>query len=226
MGFTTPLRAINLAMDHPKLFALSIAPMAVTLIVLSCLIYALLAGAWGASHLFFNQMVGSYANALSGVTVFFVAVFALYFSFNILNLLLALFSSPFNDFLAEATERACGEVATPHHFLDLFRVFALDLRKTILAFALVILMTLISFAPLIGFFSFVGFSFIQAFTFITYPQSRRKHGIVDSLRWIKNNGMTSFGFGLVTLLLFGIPFLNIFALPLSVIGGTLLYLRK
>ena len=34
------------------------------------------------------------------------------------------------------------------------------------------------------------------------------------------------GFGLATAILFGIPVINLFALPLSVVGGTVLYFRK
>jgi uncharacterized protein involved in cysteine biosynthesis len=72
----------------------------------------------------------------------------------------------------------------------------------------------------------LGFSLITTLTFISYPQSRRQLGLIQCLAWMRKNLFASLGFGLATMILFGIPVVNAFALPLSVVGGTLLYLES
>ena len=225
-GFTTPLRALSLILAHPKLILLSILPMAITLLVLSGTIYALLTGAWHTSNSFFESWVASYSGALSHVMVVLAGALLLYITFHTFTLFISLFSSPFNDFLAEETEKASGVHSTRPSLLTLVHVFFLDLRKTALSLIFVACFGLFSFVPVIGFFSLFGFALVNTFTFVTYPQSRRKHGILESLSWMRQNWASSLGFGLVTLLLFGIPILNLFALPLSVVGGTMIFIKK
>ena len=225
-GFSTPARVLALSIEHPKLILLSLLPVIMTLIVISISIYSLLAGVWHYSSEYFMNGLSAYASGLSHLLVLIVGAILLYFIFHTLNLFTSLIASPFNDIWAEATEEATGAVRIKLGFFNLLRVFALDLRKTVLSVFALLGFALLSFVPLLGLFSLLGFSLIQTFTFVTYPQSRRQHGIRESISWISKNWAVSLGFGIVTLLLFGVPVINLFALPLSVIGGTLIFLKK
>lgn len=225
-GLTTPGRVLALAISHPKLIVLSAFPIFITLLVVAISIYGILIGALG----FFKQnlfhWMGSYSNFAGGMAAFILVAIALYFALQTITLLMALCSSPFNDLIAEATEEATGQVRIQQSVSTFIRVFFLDLRKTALSIGFVILLSILSFVPLVGVFSFLGFALVQTFTFVTYPQSRRRHGIRESLSWIRQNWVTSLGFGLASLLIFGIPVLNLFAIPIAVIGGTLIFLKK
>ncbi len=224
-GFTTPIRAITLCVSRPKLLALSSLPFVITLLAVGGAIYGILSGAW---H-FHDQVfawAGSYSLAASKVALFFLGAILLYVSFQTTGLLISLLSSPFNDFLAEATERNLGAPPIETTWLSLLRVFFLDLRKTAIALFGLLFFSVLGLVPAIGFFSIFGFALIEAFTFVTYPQSRRHHGILQSLIWMKNNFAVSLGFGFATLLLFGVPPFSLIAVPVSVIGGTMIFLGR
>ena len=226
VGFSAPVRALQLLLVRPKLLSLFALPMMITLTTVAVLIYALLIGAWSWSQAAFHSAMGAYAGILSGTLTMIIGIIVLFFSFQVLSLLIALVSSPFNDLLAEETERACGEREIKLGFPGLVRVFFLDLRKTILALTLLSVLTLFGFIPVIGMLSYLGLSLVSAFIYITYPLNRRKKGVGATLHWMRIHFFRSLGFGMATTLLFSIPVLNFFALPLSVIGGTLVYLKK
>jgi CysZ protein len=150
----------------------------------------------------------------------------LYLAFSSLNLLIQLVASPFNDLLSERTEQALGE---PRHQTSLrafIRVFWLDLRKTFLAVSLYSALSILAFIPGLGLLCIPGFAMIQAFTFLTYPQSRQQHGVRMSIAWMLQNPSRTLGLGAACLILFALPVFNLFALPLCVMAGTLVYHRK
>ena len=77
--------------------------------------------------------------------------------------------------------------------------------------------------PVANIVFFIGLVLLHTFTFITYPQSRREQGLLQSLLWIKDHFYLSLGFGVMSFILFSIPVIDFFALPISVVGGTLLF---
>jgi CysZ protein len=143
-----------------------------------------------------------------------------------LGVCIAWISSPFNDRLALQTERSCGVPDPDENLAILLRGIWLDFKKTILALIAVILLTLFGLIPGIGILAWLGMALVNAFVYLSYPLNRRQAGIRDGFAWILAHPMRSLGFGIATTLLFAIPILNLFALPLAVVGGTLTYLRK
>jgi CysZ protein len=225
-GFSAPFQALKLLLEHPKLFGLLIAPMVLTLLVLASLLYALLAGLWGFAHQVFAQYLGTYSGLAGGFITVIAGLLLVYFSIQTIGIFIALLSSPFNDVLAQETEKALGKKSTPVDFATLVRVFFLDLRKTILAVALLGAFTLYEFVPVVGILGFAGVALVNAFTYITYPLSRRKLGIGATLIWMRDHFPRALGFGFAVMLLFSIPVLNLFALPIAVISGTIVYLSE
>jgi len=225
-GFTTPFRALQKIFEHPKLIFLSLFPALLTLFVLAFCIYAVLTGAWAFGHAWLQNLAGTYTGVATGILTFIVGFFTFYLMFQSIGILLSLVASPFNDWLAEETERACGRKPISLNFGILIRVFFLDLRKTIFTLISGIALWFLALVPGLGIFSPIGFALITTLTFISYPQSRRQLGLIECLHWMKSHLAASLGFGFSTLLLMSIPVVNAFALPLSVVGGTLLFLES
>jgi len=147
-----------------------------------------------------------------------------FFAISFLTFLMSFLASPFNDLLAEKTERVIGMQDVPHWSAGRFiRVFWIDLRKSIITLFTALVFSLGMLVPVANIIFFIGLALLHTFTFITYPQSRREHGLFQSLIWIKENFFLSLGFGMSTLILFSIPIVDFFALPISVVGGTLLF---
>jgi CysZ protein len=225
-GLTTPYRVVRLLLDHPGLFGLFILPMAITLVTLAILIYALLAGIGAWIQPWIAALAGSYSGILGGFLAALAGLAALWFSFQFLGILIAWISSPFNDRLALQTEKACG-IAEPEENLGLLlKSIWLDFKKTILALFAVVLLSIFGLIPGIGILAWVGMAMVNTFVYLSYPLNRRQSGVRDGVLWILSHPARSIGFGIATTLLFSIPVLNLFALPIAVVGGTLNFLRK
>lgn len=226
-GIMTPIRAVGVIFSSPKLITWSALPILATIVVLSVVFYALLAGLWTWAQTSFTGYFANYSGALAVIMQVIAAVVFLYFAGYSLSILTSFFASPFNDILAESAERVLGVTDTPPTTTKrLLRVFFLDLRKTVIALSLSILFSLILLIPVAGLIGFVGIAWLNTFTFVTYPQSRRETGVRDSMRWIRRNLPASLGFGATLIVLFTVPVINIFALPVAVVGGTLLYIER
>ncbi len=220
LGLALPLRALKLIMLDPKLLSLSVMPVLITLAAMAGLIYFSLAGA---STFIYTYLGPYFGGAAQGVLL----IALLFLAFQSMILIVSLFAIPFNDWLAEQTEKSSGVALTHGSGVSYYsRVMFLDILKTILNLVLTILFTLGTWIPLVGIIFFLGLALLNTLNFIAYPQSRRLEGVSASLTWLKQNGPRSFGFGIATLILFSIPVINFFALPISVVGGTLLYLKR
>jgi CysZ protein len=225
-GATTPYRALQLILNEPKLMGLSLAPILATLISFSILIYALLAGAWSFAHASFLGVVSSY----SGIVFILVSILLLgaitFFSLSLLTLMMNLLSSPFNDLLAENTERCLKLNDVPQWSAGrLIRVFLMDMKKSILTLLASIIFSLGLLIPIANLVFLIGISLLCTFIYVTYPLSRREKGIVDTLNWMRHHFFLSLGFGFSTTILLSIPVIDLFILPISVIGGTMLFVE-
>lgn len=226
-GLSTPYQALKLIAERPRLLTLSLAPILSAILIFIISIYLLLTGLWSFVHSALLSAVSSY----SGLIFILSAILALsavaFFSVSLLTFLMSLLSSPFNDILAEQTEKTLGIEEVAHWSAGrFFRVFWMDLRKSILTLFSSIVFSLGMLIPVANVIFFLGMALLHTFTFITYPQSRREQGLLQSLRWIRRNFFLSLGFGITTLILFSIPIVNFFALPLSVVGGTILFCQS
>jgi CysZ protein len=225
-GLTTPIRVIRHLMDHPKLVGLFVFPMALTLFVMASLIYALLAGVGAWVQPWIASFAGSYSGALGGFLAFVAGLVAIWFSLQFVGIFIAWISSPFNDRLALQTERSCGVPDPEENWVILIQGIWLDFKKTILALIAVVALTLLGLIPGIGILAWLGMALVNTFVYLSYPLNRRQSGIRDGVLWILSHPMRSLGFGIATTFLFAVPVLNLFALPLAVVGGTLIFLKK
>lgn len=231
-GFTLPLRALRLIFRRKVLLAWAALPLVLTLSL----------SIWGVSwmksklvgfgmHWLANQGYSTESLTVQAA-IFFLQIVLFVLAAVSFSFLATVLASPFNDFLSEATEPHCGLPRLPAEtttFRWKIRAVRLDITKTVLvtiAQLLLIGVGIIGFwIPGLNLIPFIIAFWLLTFQFISYPQTRRGEAFGFSLRFLFRHAFASLGFGAAIGILFAIPFLSAFALPLAVVGGTLLYAR-
>lgn len=225
-GAITPFRAMRLISKNPALWRLSIAP-----IILSAFLLASLLGlALFLLKIFAHSSIFAALSDYSGIVFAILATLAIIglslIAGGFMTFFISLISSPLNDLLAEKTEVTLEVKQVAHWNAGRFlRTLWIDLRKTVIAILAWVVFSLGLLIPIANAIFFCGLALLNTFTYITYPQSRREQGLGESLQWIIRHPWKSLGFGLTTSLLFSIPLVNLIALPVSVVGGTLLFIE-
>ena len=137
-------------------------------------------------------------------------------------------ASPFNDLLAERCERYAEPPLSPVERTSLrgqARLIWIDLGKAMAAGGMSLVALLVCWVPVLNLGVFALAFGLVSFQFLSYPQTRRGLGIADGLRFLWRHSWSCTGFGATLSFLFALPFLSSFALPLAVVGGTLLAAR-
>ena len=230
-GFLIPFRALDLIFSKPKLLFLSLFPVLLSLVVIGLFFYLgfthLSGWVTGVFQHFFHSGMSSFDGVLIPIILIIAAILLGYCCIQLIGFILNLIAFPLNDLLAQQTENVLGVQRPQDESLSAWaRVIFLDIRKTVFGFILLVFCTLGLLIPGLNLLFFIAISVLTTFNFITYPQSRRQIGIAESLRWIHAHFASCLGFGILTGFLFSAPLLNIFALPVAVVGGTMLYFRK
>lgn len=226
-GLTLPLSAAKLILKNKKLLVLSIFPIIVTSVLYFFLIRELQndAQAWVESYLNnwgWSEWAVWLVKLFTQIVLLLVA--ALTFAFSS-----SLIASPFNDFLAEQTEKFGTPPlpAVPHqNFKKQLRLIGIDLLKTIAAAFAAFFAIILSWIPIINVGAFAFAFILVAFQYVSYPQTRREIGLKKSIFFLVKYPFACVGFGATVSFLFAIPFVSTLALPLAVVGGTLLFARS
>jgi CysZ protein len=137
-------------------------------------------------------------------------------------------SSPFNDLLAERAERW----ATPplplverHGLAAQARLVWIDLLKSVAATVAGFAAVLFSWVPLLNVAAVVAVCLLVCFQYTSYPQTRRQERLGAGVRFLWRHAWACAGFGATITLLYAVPFVSSLALPVAVVGGTLLVAR-
>lgn len=227
-GFLLPWRALRLILAVPRLALLSALPIAMTIGLYAFGFARLeaLGKAWLLAQLAQHGFAaGSWAAA---IIVFIFNVILIVGGALTFSIAAAILASPFNDFLAERAEAYTTPGLPPEPRAPLgrkARLILLDAGKSIAVMIASLATILISWVPLLNFFSLFLTFLLVAFQFLTYPQTRRGQGLVQGIRFLLKHWATNAAFGAALLVLFSVPFLGCFVMPLAVVGGTLLFAR-
>ena len=142
--------------------------------------------------------------------------------------------SPVFSFLSERTERAITGKDYPFDFKqflqDVLRGVLLAIRNAVFQLVVAIVLFFVSFIPLMGFVTpFIMFfvsAYFYGFSFMDYAIERKRLGVKDSVRYMRQNKGLVIGNGFVFALLLLVPFcgvlLSAFAANVSVVAGTIL----
>jgi len=227
-GVTLPYVALRLILATPVLMFWSLLPIVLTLILYVYFIGALqdwamlqVTGhfqAWGWSPEGWAVWLASLVTRLV-----LILVGAVTFTFTS-----TMVASPFNDVLAEKTESRATPPLAPVIGTGLaqqLRLIWIDLVKTIAATAAGVMAILFSWIPVVNVVAFVAVFLLVCFQYTSYPQTRRRERLGAGMYFLVRHTWACAGFGAAITFLYAIPFVASFALPLAVVGGTLLVAR-
>ncbi len=227
-GLTLPYRALKLIFTNKSLLFWSTLPLALTFILfiygisqLQDLAIALLQDYVAKFGFGPASLIGRFF-MLSGKIILWMAA-ALTFIFTS-----SIVASPFNDTLAERSERFTEVPLPPVTKKTLkahVKLIGVDLFKTAIAFAAAVFAIMFCWVPILNIFAFILAFLLVTFQYISYPQTRRSIGLRQGAKFLWCHIYACTGFGAIFTFLFAIPFLSSFILPLAVVGGTLLAAR-
>ena len=248
-GLRLPLEGARLLLRERSLWAPSAVPiglsvLAMTFAVSMLVIYSGELYAWAtlwmpvleASEWYAWLWIGPAKVALRVVgAVLFLAIsgISLLAAFLVANVL----ASPFLDVLSYRVERIeLGDVIEPEStgllgsVSDVARSLREELRKTFFFLSVVGVLSLFGLlipgAQILTGPAIVGFAiFFLPLDYASYTLDRRRLTFREKQRWLGSNKPAVVGFGAAAFLTCTVPGLNLVALPVLVVGGTLLALR-
>lgn len=227
-GLTLPLTAAKTILGDRKLLFWAAFPVIVTIVLYIYVIGALQTEA--------RELLNSYFAAWGWdpqgwAAWFFGLVFdlllllvgALTFAFSS-----SIVASPFNDFLAESSERFASPPLPPvkqggvgHQI----RLILIDLAKAVASAFAGIMALLLSWIPVVNLVAFVFAFLLVTFQYTSYPQTRRGVKLRDGVAFLWNHIWACAGLGATVSVFYAIPFVGTLALPVAVVSGTLLVAR-
>ena len=226
-GAGYPLRGLKVFARNRKVVLLSIGPFIVSLGVYVAAAALLIAfggritdllierGAWWRDLFRVMMMVG--------MALVYLVVFA--FTYSILSLVIA---APFYEFLSAAAERVhTGEVAEEptgwrEILVDLWRGVTEALKFLLIEIGL-LAFGLFCIPPFSSVVCFALSAVVIALEQMEGPMGRRRMTFRDKIRFARRHFWPVMGFGTVTTLALLVPVLGVAALPVGVVGGTLLF---
>ena len=204
---------------YPRLFGLAIIPMGLTVVFLIGLAWA---GAWWIGRgLEQSEMLPAdgrvLLQALAILLVFFIA-YLIYLP------LTRIFLAPFSEKLSRKTSELNGVTARYEGELGVFKSMWEGVKLVALQLMLVgiILLLTLVFPPLgvpVGIFMTICFCGVDL---VDVPLSVNGVSFRQKVRFLWGNRAIVLGFAVAAYLLLHVPFVNLLALPVGVIGGTLL----
>ncbi len=249
-GFQLPLEGGRLLLKERRLWAPAAAPIGFSLLAFAVAASLLVAHAgnlyeWAtlwmpaleAASWVAWLWVGPAKAALATLGALLFAVLAgvaLLIAFLVANVL----ASPFLDVLAsrvEWIETGAVEEDAPSGLIgtgaDALRALREELRRAVFFLAVVGSLALLGFlipgAQLLAGPSIVGFAiFFLPLDYASYTLDRRRYSFRQKRVWLMANKPAVAGFGCAAFLICWVPGLNLFAIPLLVVGGTLLAIRS
>jgi uncharacterized protein involved in cysteine biosynthesis len=225
---TLPYAAARLILATPRLLFWSLLPVAITLALYVYVIAAL--QGWVLVQLYaYLQLWGWDPSGWIAWTVSWVSrlllVLAGALTFTFASTVVA---SPFNDILAARAEPLASPPLPPvaaHGVAAQARLVWIDLVKTVAATIAGFVAILCSWVPLLNVGAAVAVCLLVCFQYTSYPQTRRQERLGPGLWFLVRHAWACTGFGAAVTLLYAIPFVSSLALPVAVVGGTLLVAR-
>jgi uncharacterized protein involved in cysteine biosynthesis len=225
-GFKLPAKSARLAVKKPVLLFWSAIPIALTVVTYRYLIRVLnnQAEAW-MTGLFNWLKLDSHHWAYHSLN--FLSQAAIWaFSILTFGILATLVGSPFNDLLAESAETRVNpplSSAPRLKWAAKLRLIWIDLLKSSAAALMTVVTLLVSWIPVVNLASAIITLLLFTFQYLSYPQTRRQLGLLESAAYLWRYSYSCLGFGLAVSLGFAIPLVGFLTVPLAVIGGTWLF---
>lgn len=236
-GFFYPFRGGRLLLKFPGLLRYILIPLVINILVFTGVVYF-------GFDLFNNVVTGllptgeAWYWALLYYLLWLVAIVVtavvVFFVFTVVGNLLA---SPFNDLLSETVERKLAGETKEEAFSwrgfwrEAWRVFVDESKKISVFVVVMLLLLLLNLVPAVGQLLYSVLAVLTTLFFLTveylgYAMNRHRLGFGEQRRFIFRRKFLSLGFGVGVMCILVIPFLQFLCIPVSVLGGTLLFLEN
>lgn len=183
-----------------------------------------------------NEIMSYVPGFLDFLEVFiwvFITVLTAFTVFFIFTPIANIIAAPFNALMSEKIEQKLTGTLTDNdaNLTELMlNAVKSQLRKLVYIALWSIALLLVSIIPLINFmapFLWVIFgSWLLALEYMDYPMGNHDITFDNQKTILKSKRGLSLGFGLGTLVLTSIPFVNFFAIPIAVAGATALWVEQ
>jgi CysZ protein len=227
-GASLPLRALRLIAAKPKLIVWSLIPVVITLALYTYLIRAAQQGTQDLLHDYFVTWGWDPSGWGAWFLVILSKLLLLLIGAFTFSITASIIASPFNDFLAESAEpyvRPPLLAVQGQSIRFKLRLIGLDLIKSVAAGIATLFALLFSWIPVLNILALILAFVLVTFQYVSYPQTRRGIGLGEGTRFLRAHFFACLGFGCAFTALFSLPIVSSLALPLAVVGGTLLYAR-
>lgn len=232
-GFSYPLRAFRFLNTHPALYRLVAIPFLVNLVVFTAVIYfgfgfiqGLLSHYLPAGEGWCWQILRYLLWALATL----LSLGLVFFTFTTIGSLIA---APFNDLLSARTEEACigAREAEPFRLARFLQeaklTVVVETKKIFFFVAGMALLLFLHLLPGLGALLYGVCSLLWTILFLVveytgYVLTRNRFSFADQRRLIFSQAPILLGFGCSLFALLLIPLLQLFCIPLGVVGATLL----
>ncbi len=233
-GFSYPLRAIKFFRQKPGLLKYLLIPFFINLLVFTLTVY------FGLD--LFQRMLEAYAPStevwygtllyyLSWMVASLLTTVIVFFSFTVIGNLIA---SPFNELLSERTEVLISGVPSGEPFsLKLFwndskYAVVLEIKKMAVFVTCMVLLFGINFIPGIGTLIYAVLApaftlFFLAVEYMAFVLMRKQLSFSEQRRYIFKHPILMLGYACGVFCMLAIPFVQLFCIPLAVVGATLLW---
>lgn len=225
----TPIEAVQVILSNKKIFALSLLPILIGIILLGVLVAAW----WFALFPWIQTLLagisfGDVLSGIAGIITFVAMIFLFAFAFPVL---VGLIGSPIHFYISELTERTQQsgnntlDTNEDMGFFNLRRTWE-DIKVTLLILLFGMLFGLFFMIPVLGWLSYPGIVGLLAFSYLYYPMEKRGFTMTQCLGWISSHIPETLGLGIVLSLGFSVPVLNILLSPVAVVSGALVFVKR
>lgn len=233
IGAAAPFRGLDLLFGNLRqLGPLSVVP---ALITAAAILLGFALGTWGALHIelsgyapaWMPQFLVAATDWLVRVVLILLLLIVCYLIFTPVGLALA---TPFNDFLSARVERILLKADyVEYPGLTIWQGLLHTCQHLAVTLVIGIPLAVLAFVPFIGVLFVVPeaifASLVLSLEFLDVPLSKRLDRYRQKWAFVRRYPGAGLGFGFVTLCFLAVPIVNLFLMPLSIIGGTWLYLK-
>ena len=227
-GLTLPYSAARIILSNRPLFFWSILPIILTFVLYIYGISTLQEYAIGLLQSYIVEWGFKPGSVIGWSFIFFGKLFLWVVAALTFTFASSIVASPFNDYLAEKSEKFAYPPLPPvknKSFKQQIKLIGIDLIKTIAVTFAAIFAILFAWVPILNIVAFLIAFLLVTFQYTSYPQTRRAIGLKMGARFLWDHIFACAGFGATLTFLFAIPFLASIILPIAVVGGTLLVAR-
>jgi CysZ protein len=236
-GFFAPFRSVRILRSNPRLIQYILIPFLINAVVFSGAVYLGLDFFGSTVVGYIPQGEAWYWSAIYWliwiVAVLLTAVLV-FFSFTVVGNLLA---SPFNDLLSERTEEALSGSVNDEpfslrgFFRDALKTIMMEAKKMLVFVVIMVFILPLNLLPGIGnsIYTLLAVSltlFFLCFEYLSFVFVRKHQFFRAQKNYIFARKFLMLGFSCGVMVLLSIPFLQLFCIPLAVIGATRIWCEE